>query len=260
MGDALSRRFVVRPGAWVRVGWAVATFLVVQVVICGLALLPIVLVWGRLLQWPSANSWLQLILFSVALVPSYVLFALLLMALSAGAMRLLGWRTPADAALRTADFSWPLLTWVRYVAAIRIVRVLAGTLFCGSPIWTAYLRLNGARIGRRVYVNSTMLSDHNLLEFGDDVIIGADVHLSGHTVEAGIVKTGWVRLGRGVTIGLGSGIDIDVEAGAGCQVGAMSFVPKHARLDAGALYVGIPVRRLDRSHEGDEPGREPLNT
>jgi acetyltransferase-like isoleucine patch superfamily enzyme len=140
---------------------------------------------------------------------------------------------------------WPLMRWVRYMAAIHVVRVLAGTIFRGSPIWTAYLRLNGARIGRRVYVNTLSISDHNLLEFGDDVVIGGDVHISGHTVERGVVKTGFVRLGHNVTIGLGSVVDIDVEAGPRCQVGALSLVPKHARLESGAVYAGVPVRRLD---------------
>jgi acetyltransferase-like isoleucine patch superfamily enzyme len=126
------------------------------------------------------------------------------------------------------------------------VRVLAGGLFRGSPIWTVYLRLNGAQIGRRVYVNSLFVSDHNLLEFGDDVVIGSEVHLSGHTVEAGIVKTAGVRLGRDITIGLGSVIDIGVTVGDGTQIGALSFVPKHTVLEPGAVYAGIPVRRLDR--------------
>ena len=76
-------------------------------------------------------------------------------------------------------------------------------------------------------------------------MIGSEVHLSGHTVEGGIVKTGRVRLGRHVTIGLSSVVEIDVEAGDGCQVGALSFVPKHARLDGGTVYVGIPARPLE---------------
>jgi acetyltransferase-like isoleucine patch superfamily enzyme len=131
------------------------------------------------------------------------------------------------------------------MAATHIDRFFAGGLFRGTPIWTAYLRLAGARLGRRVYVNSLAVTDYNLLEFGDDVVIGHDAHLSGHTVEHGTVKTAPLRLGRGVTIGLGSVIGVGVEAGDGCHVGALSFVPKHARLASGATYAGIPAERLD---------------
>jgi hypothetical protein len=103
---------------------------------------------------------------SIVAVPSYVLFALLLMYVSAVTVRVLNWRTPPNAEMRIADVDWPLLQWARSLAATHIVRVFAGLLFRGSPIWTAYLRLAGARLGRRVYVNSLAVTDYNLLEFG----------------------------------------------------------------------------------------------
>ena len=59
-----------------------------------------------------------------------------------------------------------------------------------------------------------------------------------------MVKTARVKLGSNVMIGLGSVIDIDVEIGDNCQVGALTFVPKHTRLASGAMYGGIPVRRI----------------
>jgi UDP-3-O-[3-hydroxymyristoyl] glucosamine N-acyltransferase len=65
------------------------------------------------------------------------------------------------------------------------------------------------------------------------VVIGGGVHLSGHTVEDGVVKTAGVRLGSNVTIGLGSVIEIGVEIGSNSQVGALSFVPKYAKLKGG---------------------------
>jgi hypothetical protein len=101
--------------------------------------------------------------------------------------------------MRIADVEWPQLHWVRYVAAIHFVRIVAGPLFRATPIWTAYLRLHGARLGRRVYVNSLSVSDYNLLECGDDVVIADNVHVSGHTVEAGVVKTARVQFGDRVT-------------------------------------------------------------
>ena len=228
----------------IRVGMTAASICLLQVVICGVALCPSVLAWDVVIRSTSPASWSRVFAFSMLLAPSYILFALCLMPLSALAMRVVGARTPPNVELRIADMSWPLMTWAQYMAANHVVRVVAGTLFRGSPVWTAYLRMNGARIGRRVFVNTLSISDHNLLEFGDDVIIGADVHISGHTVEDGMLKTAGVRLASNVTIGLGSAIDIGVEAGAHCQVGALSLVPKHTKLDANAIYVGIPVRRI----------------
>jgi acetyltransferase-like isoleucine patch superfamily enzyme len=128
-----------------------------------------------------------------------------------------------------------------------IVRVLVGTFFRSSPLWTWYLKLNGARIGKGVYINSLSISDHNLLEFGEGVVIGESVHLSGHTVERGLVKTGRVRLGRGVTVGLGSMVGIGVEAGDDCQIGALSVVPKYTKLEGRAIYAGVPVRKIEKS-------------
>ena len=96
-----------------------------------------------------------------------------------------------------------------------------------------------------MYVNTLSISDHNLLEFGDNVVIGGDVHISGHIVEDGMLKTATVRLGRGVTISLGSIVDVGVNAGAECQIGALSLVPKHSRLqDRGASTSVRRVRRL----------------
>jgi non-ribosomal peptide synthetase-like protein len=166
-----------------------------------------------------------------------------MMLASAIVVRVLKWRTPVEIETRIRDLEWPLLNWVRSMVATHLVKVIAGTLFRGSPVWTAYLRLAGARLGRRVYVNSLAVTDYNLLEFGDDVVIGDGVHLSGHTVERGVLRTGTVRLGRNVTIGVGSVIDIGVVAGDGCQVGAMSLVPKHARLEPASLYMGVPAQK-----------------
>lgn len=235
-----------RAAALWRIAWTVLTVCVVQGLVCGLSVLPVLLIWSQVIaRSTGSTSAIRWFILSLAVVPSYVLFALTLMPLSALATRAIGWRTARNAEMRIAELEWPLLNWARSMVAIHVVRLFAGTLFRGSPIWTAYLRIAGARLGRRVYVNSLSVSDYNLLEFGDDVVIGADAHISGHTVEGGVVKTAGVRLGRNVTVGLGSVIDIDVEIGPDCQIGALSLVPKHTKLEAGGVYAGIPARKLE---------------
>ena len=227
-----------------RIAWTVSTFVVVEIFICMASAIPVVILWCRLLRFLVSHPRLQIVVVSSALIPSYIIFALALLVISPLTLRLVGWRTPDQAEMRIADVGWPLMKFVRYAAANHFVRVLAGTFFRGSPLWTFHLRLGGAHLGRRVYVNSVELNDYNLLEFEDDVVIGADAHLSGHTVESGIVKTGRVYLGRNTTVGVSSIVDIGVATGPNCAIGALSFVPKQMVLEADATYAGIPAKRI----------------
>ena len=230
-----------------RAAWAVTTVFVVETVVVGVAVLPAFLCWTWLFTFAiPQHASLRAAVAAMAFVPAYLVFALALMVLSAGSTALFGWRTRPGAAWILKDLDWPLLDWVRYMVATHIVRVLVGTFFRSSPLWTWYIRLNGGRIGRGVYVNSLSISDHNLLTFGDNVVIGEDVHLSGHTVEGGVVRTARVELGRGVTVGLASMIGIGVEAGDGCIIGALSVVPKYTKLEANTTYAGVPVKRIQR--------------
>ena len=112
-----------------------------------------------------------------------------------------------------------------------------------------YMRLNGARLGRRVWVNSLGVTDHCLLDFGDDVVIGAGVHLSGHTVERGVVVLAPVRIGAGSTVGVNAHVEIGAVIGERCQIGSLSMVPKHAVLEGPGTYVGVPARRLEPREE-----------
>jgi acetyltransferase-like isoleucine patch superfamily enzyme len=227
-----------------RIAWTVASLIIVQTIVCGLSALPVVLVWHTLSTILRVNGTAWWVLLSFAIAPSYVLFAVSLMLVSPIALRVLRWQTPANVELRLADMDWALLRWVRYGASIHLARIIAGTWFRGTPLWTVHLRLNGAQLGKRVFVNSLSVSDYNLIECGNDVVIGGGVHLSGHTVEGGFLKTSRVRLGDNVTIGLGSVIEIGVEVGSNSQVGALSFVPKFTKLAGGHVYAGTPALPL----------------
>lgn len=231
-----------------RVAWTVISLFIVETLVFGLSVLPAFLFWTWALSlatppWPLVRPFVL----SASLVPAYLVFAITLVVLSAFSTRVFGWRTAENSAWSLSELEWGLLNWSRYMVSTHVVRVLVGTFFRSSPVWTWYLRLNGAQIGRGVYINSLSISDHNMLEFGDGVVIGESVHLSGHTVEGGVVKTGRVRLARGVTVGLGSMVGIGVEAGERCQIGALSVVPKYTRLEPAVVYAGVPARPITKT-------------
>lgn len=229
-----------------RVAWTVISIFIVESLVFGLSVLPAFYFWTWTLTWDIPFPMLRQAIVATTLVPAYLFFAFSLVALSALSTGMCGWRTAPNGAWKLRDLEWPLLKWSRYMISTHVVRVLVGTFFRASPLWTAYLRWNGAKIGRGVHINSLSISDHNMLEFGDGVVIGENVHLSGHTVEGGMVKTGPVRLGRFVTVGLGSMVGINVEAGEKCQIGALSVVLKGSQLDGASIYAGVPARKIEK--------------
>lgn len=111
------------------------------------------------------STWIRLTLASLGFAPVYLLCACSLMFYSALVTKALGWRTPANVNEPLREFSWPVLNWGRYLMTIHVVRIFAGPAFRATTIWNWYMRLNGARIGRDVWVNSLALMDHNLLDF-----------------------------------------------------------------------------------------------
>ena len=138
----------------IRVTWTLVSIFVVECLVFGLAMLPGALFWEVFSLQTYPYFFVRIIVLSMAFVPAYGLFAVSLMVLSALSTRWLGWRTPANGEMPIKALEWPLLHWVRYMVSVHIVRLFAGSVFRATPLWTFYLRLNGARLGRGVYVNS----------------------------------------------------------------------------------------------------------
>ena len=233
------------PAAVRRFVWTLVSIFVVESVVFGAAVLPAVAFFRWHAGWPIDSATVKTVVLAMVFVPSYAIFAVLLMALSALSMRMLRWRPIAPCEMVIADLDWPLCNWARYQISAHVVSFFAGGLLRATPVWSAYMRWNGARFGRRVWVNGLGVTDHCLLDFGDDVVIGSGVHLSGHTVERGVVRTAPVTIGAGSTIGVNAHVEIGAQVGDHCQIGSLSMVPKFSVLVGPGTYVGVPVRRLE---------------
>ena len=231
------------PAQALRFAWTIVSVFVVESLIVGFAALPTVAFFDWLASLDISPSWLKVVIVSMSIIPAYVIFAIALMALSATTMRVLGWRPPTSGDFEIADLPPELCNWARYMISTYVVRTLVGPLTQATLVWTWYMRMNGATIGRRVWVNSLGVTDHCNIELGDDAVIGAGVHMSAHTVERGVVHLAPVRVGSGSTIGVNSHVQIGVEIGDNCQIGSMSLVPKFSQLGPGT-WAGLPVRQI----------------
>ena len=112
------------------------------------------------------------------------------------------------------------------------------------PKVAAY-RLMGARIGRRVYISQGVYLDPlypQLLEVGDDVLIGYGARVFFHEVTQQAYRVGRVTLGDGCIIGAGSMLRPGITVGKGAQVCGMSAVTRSVA--DGATVFGVPARPL----------------
>lgn len=124
-------------------------------------------------------------------------------------VRLLFWLRPLPAGNHALDTSAFLLWWASAQGQIVFCRFpfLEELLRLVPGLYSAWLRLWGARIGRLTYwAPGVAVLDRSLLEIGDGVIFGAGVRLNSHVIaedDSGILRlqVAPVKIGDGCRIG-----------------------------------------------------------
>jgi non-ribosomal peptide synthetase-like protein len=221
------------------------------IVLCGVALVPAV----ALLSWASAAlppaGLLRLAGLGLAGAAGYFAFGLsLLVVLPVARWVTLARGTPVG---RFPYFSVGAWRWASYNALTLVLRFAFVNWIRVTPFLVAYHRLMGARIGRRVQINTAVIADQNLIEIGDDTVIGGDVTLVCHAAERGLLVTAPVRIGSRVTVGLMAVIFPGCTIGDGAVIAAGSVLSKGARVGPGEIWAGVPARRVGRRRPAARP-------
>ncbi|MEI6669042.1 MAG: DapH/DapD/GlmU-related protein [Acidobacteriota bacterium] len=141
-------------------------------------------------------------------------------------------------------YSFQAFRWASYNALILMVRYTSMDFIRVTPFLTLFHRMMGMRIGRRVQINTTIVGDANLIEIGDDTVIGGDVTLVAHAAEHGRLVIAPVKIGSRVTVGLLSVVFPGVTIGDGATIGAHAVLTKGTSVGAGEVWGGVPARRI----------------
>jgi acetyltransferase-like isoleucine patch superfamily enzyme len=245
---------------WFRVVAGGALLLVSQSLIFGLAVLPALLFWQLIFAgtrgFPVLDPYGRYVLVAMSLIPAYLIFSCALMFLSAGWNRLVRWKT-TEGDFELHEYSWAVIRWASYNASISVVRIFCGEAMRATPLWTHYLRANGAKIARGVYVNTARLNDHNLLVLEEKAVVGGDAKLIAHLVERGYVRSQRVVMRKRAVLGINSVVGPGVEIGENSAVGALSFVPKGTKIPPNEVWGGVPAKLVKRygEHEVETKGQ-----
>jgi non-ribosomal peptide synthetase-like protein len=117
-----------------------------------------------------------------------------------------------------------------------------GVLLTGTPWIAPFLRLFGARIGRRVHLDTTFLSEFDLVQLEDNAAIARACSLQTHLFEDRVMKMSTVHVGAGCTVGPRSVMLYDSYLEPGTSLDALSLVMKGESLPAGTRWRGIPAQ------------------
>lgn len=114
----------------------------------------------------------------------------------------------------------------------------------GTPFLPWFFRLLGAQIGKRVYMDTTCLTEFDLVSIGDDVTLGRDSTVQTHLFEDRVMKMSHIRIGKGCAVGTLSLVLYDTEMEENTSLGALSLLMKRETLPARTRWHGIPARRV----------------
>ena len=118
---------------------------------------------------------------------------------------------------------------------------LTGKL-AGTPFLCWFFRLLGAKIGSRVYLDTSDMTEYDLVEIGDDAALNKDCTIQTHLFEDRVMKMSHVRIGERSAVGSLSLVLYDTWLAPGASLGDLSLVMKGETLPADTRWEGIPAR------------------
>ncbi len=104
----------------------------------------------------------------------------------------------------------------------------------GTPMRNVVMRLLGAEVGRRVFDDGCSVSERTLIVVGDEANLNENALLQGHSLEEGVFKSDYVRIGAGASVGARCLVHYGVTVGEGAHLDP-ELVPDEGRDRPGRL-------------------------
>ncbi|WP_020519214.1 Pls/PosA family non-ribosomal peptide synthetase [Catelliglobosispora koreensis] len=147
---------------------------------------------------------------------------------------------PLAAGIRPGKYPLWGLTYVRIWAVNLLLTVGPLPVFSGSPLMATYLRLLGAKVGRRTSIATSAISLPSMLEVGADASIGYGASLRPWRVEDGWVHVGRITVGAGAFVGANAVLEPGATIGVGAALGEQSVLGHGETVPDGARWSGSP--------------------
>jgi non-ribosomal peptide synthetase-like protein len=120
-------------------------------------------------------------------------------------------------------------------------------LFKGTPFKSLLMRLLGVRMGKKVFDDGCLFIEKTLATVGDYSNLNAGTTIQGHSLEEGVFKSDYIKIGRGCTIGCGAWVHYGVTMGDNALLQPDSFLMKGENPAPKTVWRGNPARLIGLS-------------
>ena len=126
------------------------------------------------------------------------------------------------------------VNYFRFWAVRRLMALAPALLFPGEPLFNAFLRCLGAKIGARavIYAGSVPVAA-DLFDVGEDAVVSRRVMAPGYGVDRDGLHFGAIQIGRCAFVGEASVLDYDTSIGDFGQLGHASSLHQGQRVPDG---------------------------
>ena len=114
----------------------------------------------------------------------------------------------------------------------------------GTPWLPMLLRIIGVKTGQRVWMNTTDITEYDMVTIGSDAALNFDCGPQTHLFEDRVMKVGMVKIGERCSIGAASIILYNAEVGNDVNMEPLSLVMKGEILPDNTTWGGSPVRSI----------------
>lgn len=121
-----------------------------------------------------------------------------------------------------------------------------------APFVNMWFRLNGTEIGSRVWMDTTEITEHDLVRIGDDCALATDCTLQTHLFEDRVMKMSYLTIGNNCSVGHMSTVLYDAEMKTGSNLHSLSLLMKGETLPAWSSWEGTPAKRT-KSYQQTRP-------
>ena len=141
------------------------------------------------------------------------------------------------------------LRYFRFWVVNTLVRSAPMAAFAGTPLYNVYLRLLGARIGRKTVIASRIVPVcTDLFSVGDNTILRKDSMLLGYKAQFNYIHTGTIAIGSNAFVGEASVLDINTTMGDHTQLGHASSLQSGQRIADGKHFHGSPAQETKSNY------------